>query len=327
MSQKTFNGILLINKHKGCTSHQIVDEVRHILNQRAVGHAGTLDPMAEGLLVILCGIATKLSSYFLNNSKSYRLSIKFGLETNTFDLEGDIIKSKEVSLKKEGIEKVLIKETCDLEIPVPIFSAMKIKGRKLYSYAFAGKEKEIKPPLKKMSFWGLNIHNTTKDSAQLSLSCSKGSYIRSWVHYVGQKIKTGACLTQLERITSGSFHLKDSLTIKELKQKLSNPLPQTEEQLKQVLGNSFLYPNSALSQFPQVSLTKRNTQILKQGRIPNYIIEQSQKDQIQVNKLGKEQILKAVREQSLVALLEMKPFKKIRILKNFPNQNFSMENL
>ena len=114
--------------------------VRQILNQRAVGHAGTLDPMARGLLVILCGMATKLSNYFLTNDKRYKLSIKFGLETKTFDLQGEVLKSEEVSLKKEEIEKLLKKEACDLEIPVPIFSAVKVKGRKLYSYAFSGQE-------------------------------------------------------------------------------------------------------------------------------------------------------------------------------------------
>ena len=101
MPQTIFHGVLLINKGKGCTSHQIVNKVRQILKQKAVGHAGTLDPMAEGLLVVLCGIATKLSSYFLNSDKHYKLSIKFGLETNTFDLQGDVLKSEEVSLKRE----------------------------------------------------------------------------------------------------------------------------------------------------------------------------------------------------------------------------------
>ena len=121
MSQQMFHGILLINKDKDCTSHQIVNEVRQILKQKAVGHAGTLDPQARGLLVILCGIATKLSTYFLNSDKHYKLSIKFGLETDTFDLQGKVLRSEKVSLKKENIENLLKRETCELELPVPIF--------------------------------------------------------------------------------------------------------------------------------------------------------------------------------------------------------------
>ncbi len=322
MFQNKFNGILLINKNKDCTSHQIVNEVRQILNQKEVGHAGTLDPMARGLLVILCGIATKLSSYFLNDNKHYKLSMKFGIETNTFDLQGEVLKSKEVSLKKEDIQTVLKKSACELEIPVPLFSAVKVKGRKLYSYAFSGKEKEVTPPLKKMSFWGLKIHEVQKDSAVLSISCSKGSYIRSWVHHIGQKIKTGACLTKLERVASGRFHINQSLTTEELKQKLTENFPEQEEQLKSILGGCFLFPSESLNQFPEMELTGRNARMIKQGKIPVYILETSQKDQICVNKKGESQILKAVKGQKLVALLEMRPFEKMRILRNFPNQNF-----
>lgn len=322
MSQQAFNGILLINKNKDCTSHDVVNEVRQILGQRTVGHAGALDPMARGLLVILCGMATKLSTYFISDNKRYKLTMKFGLETNTFDSQGKVLKSKEVSLKKEDIEQLLKTETRDLEIPVPIFSAVKVKGEKLYSYAFAGREKEIVPPLKKMSFFDLEIHDIQKDSAVLSVSCSKGSYIRSWVHYLGQKIATGACLTQLERLSSGVFEVKKSLTTEELKQKLSKNFPQGEDELKSLLGDSFLFPSPALQQFPEISLTNKNIKLLQQGKMPLYILSASQKDQIGVNKKGRSQILKAVQGEKLVALLEMRPFEKIRILKNFPHQNF-----
>lgn len=322
MSQQMFHGILLVNKDKNCTSHQIVDEVRQILKQRAVGHAGTLDPQARGLLVILCGIATKLSTYFLNNDKNYRLSIKFGLETDTFDLQGKVLRSEKVSLRKKDMENLLKRETCELELPVPVFSAVKVKGRKLYSYAFSGREKEVTPPIKKMSFWDLEIHDMQEDSVSLSVSCSKGSYIRSWVHYLGQKIKTGACLTKLERVSSGAFHINQSLTIGDLRQKLSEKFPEGEEDIKFILKNSFLFPSEVLTQFPTVELTGKNARMLKQGRVPVYVMETRQEDQICVNKKGESQILKAVKGHKLVALLEMRPFEKIRILRNFPNQNF-----
>ena len=189
MPSQFFNGVLLINKDKDCTSHQIVHAVRKILKQKSIGHAGTLDPLARGLLVILCGSATKLSSYFINQDKRYYLSLKFGLQTSSFDLQGEVLHSEELSLRPEDIKRVLEEGACDLEIPVPIFSAVKVEGKKLYSYAFKGKE--IQPPLKKMSFWGLEIHEIQKDSASVSVSCSKGSYIRSWVNYLGRKMNTG----------------------------------------------------------------------------------------------------------------------------------------
>jgi len=320
MSNKIFNGILLINKDKDCTSHQIVDEIRQILKQRAIGHAGTLDPMARGLLVILCGIATKLNPYFAVHNKRYTINIKFGLETNTLDIQGKVLKSKQASLKKEDIENLLKKETRDLELPVPLFSATKVQGKKLYSYAFAGKE--VQTPIKKMSFWDLEIHEIHKDSVCLSVSCSKGAYIRSFVHYLGQQIKTGACLEKITRIYSGDFNLKNSITIQQLKNKLSKNFPNDEKELKTILEKSFLYPTTALKQFPKMELTKRNAKIIQHGRIPLYIREAHQQNQIDTNKNGQAQIFKAVKGEQLVALLEMRPFEKIRILKNFPQQNF-----
>ena len=156
----------------------------------------------------------------------------------------------------------------------------------------------------------------------LVLLVPKGSYIRSWVHYLGQKIKTGACLTKLERVSSGAFHINQSLTTKELEQKLSKEFPEEEEDIKSLLKGSFLFPSEALTQFPAVELTYKNARMLKHGKVPVYVVETRQKDQICVNKKGESQVLKAVKGHKLIALLEMRPFEKIRILRNFPNQNF-----
>jgi len=293
----------------------VVYEVRKILKQKSIGHAGTLDPMARGLLVLLCGSATKLSSFFLNQNKRYLLSLKFGLETNSFDLKGQILKSEAVSLKKETIISVITQETKDLELPVPIFSAVKIKGRPLYKYALK-KQTHLALPVKKMSFWNLDIHEVQKDSVSLSVSCSKGSYIRSWVHHLGQKIQTGACLTKLYRVRSGDFQLKNSIKLPDLKKTLSKNSPKNEQELKQLLGNSFLFSHPALKQMPYIELTKKHLQLLKQGRLDSYLITESQIHQIQTNKKGQKQIIKAVRDNRVFALLELRPFKKIRILRN-----------
>ena len=316
MKTQLFNGVLLINKDTDSTSHQVVHSVRKILKQKSVGHAGTLDPLAKGLLIVLCGSATKLSPYFINQDKRYDLSLKFGLQTSSFDLAGDLLHSKEVSLKKEEIKQVLEQGACQLEIPVPIFSAVKVDGKKLYTYAFKGKE--IKPPLKKMSFWDLEINEIQKDSASLSISCSKGSYIRSWVNYLGQQMKTGACLTYLKRVSSGDFKLENSVTVSQLQEKVSQSFPTDEQTLKGFLGDSFLLSSSALTQFPQIELTLRNARLLGQGRVPLYVSSYFQKEQITVNKKGQPQVLKAVRGDKLLALLELRPFEKIKILRNFP---------
>ena len=318
-SKNPFHGVLLVDKAKGPTSHNVVSAVRRILNQKAVGHAGTLDPLARGLMVILCGTATKLSQWLLTADKRYQFQFRFGWETDSLDLGGKFLRSQEVSFERKFIEKILKQSVGDLEIPVPVFSAMKIKGRKLYSYAFSGED--IKPPLKKMRFWDLEIHSAHKDSAEVSLSCSKGSYIRSWVQHLGRETKTGACLTELKRLSSGSFHAKNSLSLEKLQEKLSKSFPGNGEDLKSLLGDSFLFPNEALSDFPSLELTDKNAGILRQGRVPLYILSACEKDQIRVNKSGRAQILKAIRGKHLSALLVLRPFERIRILKNFPEQS------
>jgi len=315
MDSLAFHGLLLINKDLPCSSHQIVHSTRKILRQKSIGHAGTLDPMAKGLLVLLCGSATKLSSYFINQNKRYSLSLQFGLETDSFDLEGQVIRSQKADLKRERIVSLLTAETRELELPVPIFSAVKVEGRPLYKYASKGSS-DVKIPVKKMNFWDLKIENIKKDKAYLSVSCSKGSYIRAWVHYLGQRMQTGACLTSLNRISSGDFYLKNSLTLSQLKERLSSSFPKTEEDLKHVLGESFIFPHKALKDFPHIELAKKHLLFLKQGRLHPYLIQKSQAYQIESNKHSRNQILKAVRKNRLYALLELSPYKKIKILRN-----------
>lgn len=315
MNSSNFHGLMLINKDSSCSSHQVVYEARKVLKQQSIGHAGTLDPMAKGLLVLLCGSAAKLSPYFMNQNKRYTLSLQFGLETDSFDLEGQVIHSQKVSLEKEKIASLLKQETRELELPVPIFSAIKVKGKPLYNYAVKG-QTDVKIPLKKMNFWDLKIETIEKDKAALSVSCSKGSYIRSWVHYLGQKMQTGACLTFLNRTSSGDFQLENSLTLSELKKILSNHFPKTEEELKELLGDSFIFSHKALKDFPHIELAKKHLVFLKQGRLHPYLIAESQAYQIESNKNSQNRILKVVRKNRLHALLELKPFQKIKILRN-----------
>ena len=321
MNSSDFHGLILINKDSSCSSHEVVNTARKILKQKAIGHAGTLDPMAKGLLVLLCGSATKLSSYFINQNKRYTLSLQFGLETDSFDLEGQALQSKKVSLKRENIVSLLKQETKELELPVPIFSATKVKGRPLYNYAVRG-QTDVKIPLKKMRFWDLEIQDIKEDKATLTVSCSKGSYIRSWAHHLGQKMQTGACLTSLNRTSSGDFQLEDSLSLSKLKELLSDSFPETEEKLKQLLGKSFVFSHKALKDFPHIELATKHLLFLKQGRLHPYLIAESQAYQIESNKRSRTQILKVIRKNQLHALLEIKPFQKIKILRNL-NRNLN----
>ncbi|MCY4512536.1 MAG: tRNA pseudouridine(55) synthase TruB [Bdellovibrionales bacterium] len=313
--KQPFNGVLLVHKEKGMTSHDVVDQLRKILKQRSIGHAGTLDPMAEGLLVILLGQATKLSVYILNQDKSYSLKMQFGLETDTFDKEGKVLKQEAVSLKKEEIEKTLKASCGSLELKVPHFSAVKVRGRKLYSYARAGEE--VEAPKKTMTFYDLKIHDIQPDQAQVSLSCAKGGYVRSWVNFVGEQLGVGACLIQMTRTASHPFHSSQSLRVSEIDSRLKEKFPKDEIELKTLLQDSFIYPSSALPDVFPVELTQRDAKALSHGQIPPYVIQSALSRQIEVNKTGQPQLIQAVQDWRLSALLEIRPFKKMKIIRNF----------
>ena len=308
-----FNGVLLVNKTEKCTSHDVVQQIRKIFQQKTVGHAGTLDPMAEGLLVILMGQATKLSHYLLSNDKRYTLSMQFGLVTDTFDKEGQVLKNELVSLELQRIKTVLKNSTGDLSLPVPCFSAVKVQGRKLYSYARGGETVDL--PVRTMSFYDLEIRDVKKNTASVSVSCSKGSYMRSWVHFIGEQLSVGACLTDLTRDSSFPFHLSDSVKIEELKECFKNGPPESEGILKNHFPKSFLLTAEALPQYPSMELTKRDAGLLFRGQIPGFLIEESMPWQIEVNKTQENKIFQAIQSDRLVALLEIRPFEKIKILR------------
>ena len=310
-----FNGVLLIDKKRGCTSHDVVAELRKALKQKAIGHAGTLDPSAEGLLVILLGQATKLSSYILNNDKRYYLTIKFGLVTDTFDTEGKILKDIPVSLEEKEIRKVLQDHLGVQKIHVPSFSAVKVQGKKLYAYARA--QQAVQLPIKEMSFFDLNVEDIQKDQVTVEVSCTKGSYIRSWVDVIGKAVGTGACLTHLRRTLSKPFCLSDSLTAEDFKEKVLKVFPKGEQDLKSQFGKSFLFCSEALPQFPVMELTSRDSRFVSQGRIPEFLIQHTLEQQKEVNQTQKNQIMKITVGTQLVSLLEFSPFQKLRILKNF----------
>ncbi|MGI9548858.1 MAG: tRNA pseudouridine(55) synthase TruB [Bdellovibrionales bacterium] len=314
MKKDSFHGVLLIRKEKDWTSHDVVQKIRNLLNQKSVGHAGTLDPMAEGLLVVLLGSVTKLSSYLLNADKRYKLLMKFGLITDSYDATGEILQDEKVSLKKDTIEKEIKKNLGELHLKVPYFSAVKVKGKKLYKYAQSGSE--VERPIKKMSLYDLDIHRITKDHAEVSVSCSKGTYIRSWVSFLGEQLKTGACLMKLERVSSGFFSIDKGLTLLDLEKKLKNV--ENSKDLKTAIGGCFCFASEALPHFPFLELTNRDTKALSQGQIPENLIQKSQSQQIEVNQQGSSQFLKIVQGHHLITLLELEPYKKIKIVKNFP---------
>ncbi|MDE0151250.1 MAG: tRNA pseudouridine(55) synthase TruB [Bdellovibrionales bacterium] len=207
------SGLLLLNKPKGITSHKLVQKVRFCLQQKSVGHCGTLDPMAEGLMLVVLGSACKLSSSLTSSDKMYEFTFQLGQVTDTLDITGNVIKTMKVEVHPSTIEKVLKKSLGLLELAVPSYSAVKYQGKKLYEYARSGKKV---PVIKKpMHFYDLKILNIYKTEVTVQLSCKKGGYIRAWTAQVGEELGVGACLSRLNRLACLPFYLDQSLTLKD----------------------------------------------------------------------------------------------------------------
>lgn len=205
------NGLLLVNKPSGMTSHDVVANVRRALGTREVGHSGTLDPIASGLMVLLIGEATKLSSYVTEGNKSYEVGLKLGVTTDTLDVTGQVLSEKQVTCSDEDVQKAALALVGELSLPIPIFSAKKIDGKKLYEYAREGEAVEI--PQKIMKFWNVE----KRPDRAFHLHCSKGSFIRSWVSLLGEKLGCGAVMASLKRTSSHHYKLEDAVDLESLK--------------------------------------------------------------------------------------------------------------
>jgi len=221
-------GFLNINKPKSYTSFDVVARLRKILNIRQIGHTGTLDPFATGVLPICIGKATKLIEY-LSDDKEYFATVQFGANTTTYDLEGEITQTFDKKISKSEIQQVLKTFEGDISQIPPIYSAIKVNGKKLYDYARAGQDVEIKP--RKVTVYKIDLvdFDEKNQSAKILVSCSKGTYIRSIAYDLGKILNCGGYLTALERTRAGKFLIKDSINLEDLTQenvlnKIINPL-------------------------------------------------------------------------------------------------------
>ncbi len=213
-SDQTFEGILLVDKPFGITSHDVVNRVRRRLQMRRVGHAGTLDPTATGLLIILVGKATKVSQYLMSLDKIYEGTLKLGQSTETHDTEGEVVEDKVVpELSVEEVGACFDEFVGDqYQIP-PMFSAKKIGGVPLYKLARRGKVVEREARFIRVS--SIELKGVDLPLVGFRISCSKGTYVRTLVHDLGQRIGCGAHLVTLRRIAIERVHLKDAVSLEE----------------------------------------------------------------------------------------------------------------
>lgn len=208
-------GIIVVYKEKGCTSHDVVDKVRDIVGVKKVGHTGTLDPEAEGVLPVCIGNATKVVEYMTEKDKEYIATIKFGVVTDTQDMTGKVIAEQDdFSLDENEVTKTIMSFVGEYMQTPPMFSAVKVKGKKLYEYARNGET--VKIPARRVIIKEIEILEIGEKTAKIRVVCSKGTYIRTLCHDIGKKLKVGAAMQSLIRTRTGAFEIKDSVTVEEL---------------------------------------------------------------------------------------------------------------
>lgn len=253
------DGIILINKEKSCTSHDVVNKVKHIFNEK-VGHTGTLDPNAAGLLPILIGKGTKLSYYLINHDKEYQVVMKLGIRTETADEEGTVIEKQNVNISMLNERKIgeVLKSFLGKQMQIPpIYSAIKVNGKKLYEYARKNVKVEIQPREIEIYKIELNKIDEQEKLVFFTVACSKGTYIRSLCEDIAKKIGTIGYMKKLNRTKVGIFKLKDSITIEELEKNkdnenfLKNHIISIEELFIKLCGkkNKIILPEMKMKHF------------------------------------------------------------------------------
>lgn len=218
------NGVLIVNKEKDYTSRDIVNIISKTLKTKKVGHTGTLDPLATGVLVVTVGEATKISELLTSSFKEYIADIELGIETDTLDITGNILKEETVFKTKEEIENILSSMIGSYDQEVPIYSAVKINGKKLYEYA--REKEEVELPKRKVEVKEIELLNYRQKEEKIffKMRClvSKGTYIRSLVRDIATKLNTIGVMTDLIRTKQGKFNIEDAYTLEQIKQEKSH---------------------------------------------------------------------------------------------------------
>lgn len=221
-------GFLNVYKPKGMTSHDVVAFLRRVTKIKQIGHTGTLDPFAEGVLPICIGKATRLIEY-LSDEKAYIATVQFGKSTDTYDLEGEFVSESNLKVSEDNLLIGLKSFEGEIEQTPPIYSALKVNGKKLYEYARAGVDVEIKSRKVFIEKIELLSFDEVSQVAEIYVKCSKGTYIRSIAHDLGQNLTCGAYLTKLIRSQAGDFLLNESINLNDINE-------------KSIVENNLIYP-------------------------------------------------------------------------------------
>lgn len=245
------NGVINIYKNTGMTSFDVVAMVRRVVKMKKVGHTGTLDPAASGVLPVCLGKATKIIDYIMENKKVYRVNLKLGMVTDTYDLEGEVLREEDAShITKDEILNCINSFVGTIDQVPPMYSALKQNGVRLYELARQGIE--VHREARKITIYSIeNIKIESNDNIQMDVCCSKGTYIRSLCYDIGEKLNVGATMTALERIQNGPFTKEEAINIEDL----------TEE----LLEKHIISIEKALDSFEKITVNEKFGKLLRNG--------------------------------------------------------------
>lgn len=244
------NGILIVDKPEGWTSQDVVAKLRGVFHEKRIGHGGTLDPMATGVLPVFVGRATRGVEFFEHAEKTYCARLRLGCTTDTQDSMGRTLEEKPVTCTAQEVEQVLRTFVGEIQQIPPMYSAIKIGGKKLYDLARAGKEIERKP--RQIYIFSLQGKEISPTEWELLVHCSKGTYIRTLCHDIGQALGCGGCMTGLRRVKAGAYGIEDSYPLEQVVQcaapeKLLTPV------------------DSLFSQYPELNLSPAQEKCVRNG--------------------------------------------------------------
>ena len=259
VNSNMINGVINIYKIKGFTSHDVVAKLRGIMRQKKIGHTGTLDPEATGVLPVCLGSATKLCDMLTDKEKEYIAKVQLGVTTDTQDMTGTVLSEKEVKVTESQVREAIQSFVGHYDQIPPMYSALKVNGKKLYELAREGKEVERKA--RPVTIHYIEVLEMSLPQITIKVGCSKGTYIRTLCHDLGEKLGCGAAMAALERTKSGQFSLENAITLAELEEKLKNS---TEEREK-VIQSLVISVDKMFSEYQELRLLPKWERLIENG--------------------------------------------------------------
>ena len=261
------DGVLNIRKEKGFTSFDVVAKLRGILHMKKIGHTGTLDPEAEGVLPVVLGKATKLVDLLTDKQKTYEALLHLGLENDTQDMTGPVLCEKSVEVSEEEVRDVIRGFVGEYQQIPPMYSALKVDGKKLYELAREGKTVERKA--RTVHFYEIDIKEINLPYVRFSVTCSKGTYIRTLCHDIGHKLGCGGCMEELIRTRSGNFTWEDSMTLAEVEAAVKDG----------TIEDRVIRIGQVLKDYPEIFCTREGDRLLENGNaLTEYFVKGSHKE-------------------------------------------------